>query len=168
MTRNTSTQRITKPDYIKADNGVDGPTLIGLLTEQRRLYEQLKDLSCRQSEYIAQSDTQQLLSVLAARQDVVDQLTQLNEKIGYQPEQLAEMAADLPDDQRDGIRRLFDEIQAILEQIIRQDDDDRKQLTAASQKTGQQLKQVNQTGTAIHAYKSAPSSDAARFTDRKG
>ena len=50
----------------------------GLLTQQRSVYQSLRSLSEQQTQFIASGDTSALLDVLGQRQQIVEQLTQIN------------------------------------------------------------------------------------------
>ena len=58
-------------------------TLIALLNRQRMLYDQLKDLAARQTELVDGSDPESLLKVLAARQRLIDQLTDIGKRAAF-------------------------------------------------------------------------------------
>ncbi len=168
MTRHTSTDRKVKGPVAdpSVENG-DG-RLPALLREQRDLYLRLKALSSRQSELIAGSDTQALLELLNDRQAIVNQLSELSERIGCQPEQLASIASDLPESERELVRSLLKEMEELLQAIITRDDDDRRELSNLFEQKGRQISQVNRMGPALHAYRTTPSSTPPRFTDSKG
>ncbi len=70
-----------QPRPSAAPSVADVGHLVDRLTQQRDLYQQLKTLSDQQGQLIADGQAEQLLAVLSQRQGLVDQLTQLNEKI---------------------------------------------------------------------------------------
>lgn len=142
--------------------------LVRLLTQQRDLYLQLKTLSDQQASLIVGGETEQLLSVLAHRQRLVDALTRLNRDLAGYRQQMPDLQNDLPPADRDRVRALMDEVDGLLHAIIEQDDRDRQQLQAAQQKVGVQIHQAARGGAAMQAYRSAPVRTDPRFTDRHG
>jgi hypothetical protein len=144
----------------------DPATLLELLQQQRDLYAQLHELSSQQSELIAQGETEQLLSVLSQRQALVEQLTQINGRLSPYRDHWSEVAERLPAGDRDRLRRLLDEVQRLLQEILDRDETDRAQLDSARQRVGERLQQAPQAGMARKAYGQAGAS--ARFTDSQG
>lgn len=146
----------------------DTPSLLKLLIQQRDLYRRLKGLSDQQASLITAGETDQLLAVLAQRQQLVDQLTATNRDLAAHRRAGPDLQAALPSHERQEIRSLMDEVDTLLHGIIEQDDRDRQQLHSAQQAVGSQLKQVASGGAAMSAYRAAPKTAAARFTDRRG
>lgn len=138
--------------------------LVALLTRQRDLYRELKTLSDQQATLIEESQTDRLLSLLAQRQRLVDALTELNRELVPVRQALPQVSPP----QREQVRLLMDEVDTLLQQIIEQDDRDRQNLQAAQRGVAAQIRQVRQGGAAAHAYRPAPQSASARFTDRQG
>lgn len=146
----------------------ESPSLLKLLIRQRDLYRQLKQLSDQQASLIEAGETDQLLAVLAQRQRMVDALMATNQELAAHRKTTPNLQNDLMPQQREQARALMDEVDGLLHGIIEQDDRDRQQLQTAQQAVGTQLKQVARGGAAMSAYRSAPPSSAARFTDRRG
>lgn len=153
--------------------------LIALLTQQRDLYRSLDALSGKQQDIIAQGQAEQLLGVLSERQVIVDQLTQINQELAPLRSRMTEIADASPEEQRQTLRSLVDQVQDMLQSIIARDDEDRQKLEASKAKVGQELSRVNTAPAAINAYRAnAAARDAgraasyaaggARFTDAKG
>ena len=142
--------------------------LIDLLTEQRDLYTELRTLSDRQTAIIEQGETDALLGLLSQRQGLVDELGRVNGELS--PYRTSWDAADeaIPQDSRDRVRGLLEEVEALLADILAQDDRAQQQLRAAQQRIGGELTNVSRAGSAIHAYRGAASSHEARFTDHRG
>lgn len=154
-------------DCEDAQEHLDGCALLGMLQQQRDLYLQLKQLSTKQSELIEQQASDQLLTLLAKRQGMVDSLGQISHQLLPYRERMSTIAAALDEDSRGQIRELVNEIDQLLQSIIDQDGKDHRQLEAAQVKVGSNLNQITQASTALSAYRQAcPAS--ARFTDRKG
>ena len=155
------------------------PALIGLLEKQGQLYQQLASLGEQQTKIIAsglgsadQADadaTEQLLRLLAQRQQLIDQLAEIHE-------QLAPYRADWPafwqaisDQARCRIGPLVDQVEQLLAGIIAQDDQDKQKLQQAQARAGAELKQLAAAGNAVNAYKPTMAADHAnRFTNQHG
>ncbi|MFA9478639.1 flagellar export chaperone FlgN [Phycisphaerales bacterium AB-hyl4] len=143
--------------------------LVEKLTQQRDHYAQLKQLADRQAALIAEGETEQLLGVLAQRQQLVDELGRLSEEIAPYRERWAQLSASLGDGDRQRVNALIESVEGLIEQIIEQDDRDRQQLQTAREQVGNQVKQVHHAGRAVNAYRAAPvAGPGARFTDRRG
>ncbi len=146
-------------------HAADSPSLVSLLTRQRDLYRDLKSLSDQQATLIERGDTDHLLSVLATRQGLVDALTAINRELVP----VRQSASKIPAAQQARVRDLMAEVDALLREIIAQDDRDRQTLQSAQQRVGSQIRQIRQGGAAMNAYRAAPQvATSARFTDRKG
>ena len=142
--------------------------LMALLRRQRALYEELKDLSDQQTRLIEAGQTQELLGVLAQRQQLVEQLASAHAELAPKRQRLTELADELPPPQREQLRSLVDEVQGLLQSIIEQDDRDRQQLQSAKRGVGGKLQQTVRSGSALNAYKAGPGRAGARFTDHRG
>ncbi|GAB4111149.1 MAG: hypothetical protein Kow00105_19820 [Phycisphaeraceae bacterium] len=140
-----------------------------LLTEQRDLYRQLKALSDQQSASIREGSTEQLLSVLSQRQNVIDSLSRLNAELAPYRDRWSQISDSVGDARKTQLRDMLDEIEQLLQQVVAQDEKDREDLKLAQQQIGTQLTRVGQAGRVLKAY--APSGSEARpavFTDRQG
>ncbi|MEM1446464.1 MAG: flagellar protein FlgN [Planctomycetota bacterium] len=147
----------------------DATTLVDLLTRQRDHYRQLKSLSDQQQALVAQGQPEQLLSVLGQRQSHVEALTNLNEQLAPLRPRMSEVAESAPAGVRDSLRQLVDEVQALLETIITQDEQDKQRLTQGREAVRQELGKLSRTPAALSAYKTAaPQVGQPRFTDRQG
>jgi hypothetical protein len=141
--------------------------LLDLLARQRDLYTQLKALSDQQASLIADGETEQLLTLLAHRQRLVDGLTKLNRDLTAYRQAIPDLQTGLRPAERQRVRELMDEVDGLLHAIIEQDDRDRQQLHAAQQRVGQQLRQTSRSGTALNAYRSGPQRPDSRFTQHQ-
>jgi len=144
--------------------------LIDLLDQQRSIYQQLFDLSACQSQLVSAGDAEPLLSLLAQRQRLIDDLTQLNNHIEPYKQNWPALWARLDGRTQAGIQSLIDQVQALLDQILARDEQDRLALSAQRDHTGSQLKQVR-TGTAANrAYgsRAAQGTSDNRYADHEG
>ncbi len=142
--------------------------LIELLTAQRNHYRKLKSLSDRQQQLVADGQVESLLSVLAERQGHVDALSRLNEQLAPHRASMTGLAERAQPAQREQLRALVDDVQTLLDQIIRQDEQDKDTLTAERDRVKTQVKKVNIVPAALAAYRGTTGPNAARFADRKG
>jgi flagellar biosynthesis/type III secretory pathway chaperone len=153
-----------------ADAATDqAATLVELLTQQRDHYRQLKDLSDQQQALVTAGQPERLLSVLGQRQHHVEALTRLNDRLAPLRPQMSEIAEAAPSDLRQTLRTLVDDVQALLETIIQQDEQDKQRLSAGRDAVEQQLGRMSAAPAALTAYKTAaPAVSRPRFTDRRG
>jgi DNA repair ATPase RecN len=141
--------------------------LIALLDQQRRIYHQLGDLSRQQSQLVSAGDAEPLLSLLGQRQQLIDQLTQLNGRIDPYKRDWPALWAQL--DRGDRIQQLIDQVQKLLDDIVQQDEKDRVALSAQRQHVADELQQVRH-GTAVNRAYGRPTTglDNNRYTDFQG
>lgn len=144
------------------------PDVLALLRRQSTLFDALGTLSRTQRGAIEEGPADAVISLLARRQQVVEQLTALAEELepyracwqdtrdGLDPNQCAE--AD----------RLLDRSEQSLRAILECDDQDRTLLMEARQKAGDELSRIHRSGRALDAYGAAPPVDRNRYTDRCG
>jgi hypothetical protein len=143
--------------------------LIDLLHQQRAIYQHLHDLSDRQSQLVAAGNAEPLLSLLAQRQRLIDDLTQLNGQIEPYKQNWPALWAHLDGSSRQAIQSLIDEVQRLLQLIVQQDEHDRQALASQRDHTATQLHQIRTGSVANRAYGKTPgSSDANRYTDQQG
>jgi len=103
--------------------------LVELLDNQRRIYLRLRELSIEQAEFVASGEADALLKVLSDRQQLIDQLTQINGRIEPFKQDWPSMWRKLDDDTRSRVETLIGQVQGLLELIVAQDGRDRASLT---------------------------------------
>jgi hypothetical protein len=143
--------------------------LIALLDQQRRIYHQLGDLSRQQSQLVSAGDAEPLLSLLGQRQQLIDQLTQLNGRIDPYKRDWPALWAQLDRGDQFRIQQLIDQVQKLLDDIVQQDEKDRVALSAQRQHVADELQQVRH-GTAVNRAYGRPTTglDNNRYTDFQG
>ena len=129
--------------------------LLALLTRQRDHYLKLRELSAGQAKLIAAGRPEKLLSILGQRQGHVEALTTLNEQLTPLRPRMAALTQAAPAAQRDAIRATVDEVQALLAEIIRQDEADSAVLAAQKTAKREELTQTRPTQAALGAYRTA-------------
>lgn len=143
--------------------------LVELLSRQRDLYRQLKSLSDQQAGLIERGETEQLLSVLGQRQQIVDELSRLTGELGPYRENWRQLSERLATPDREQVHELIDEVETTLNAIVSQDDRDRQQLAGSREAVGQQVQKVQHAGSAVNAYRAGPQgSGPSRFADQEG
>ncbi|XAL99020.1 flagellar export chaperone FlgN [Phycisphaeraceae bacterium D3-23] len=145
--------------------------LMQLLSRQRDLYQNLKALSDDQGRLIAEGETEQLLSLLARRQGLVEQLGECSLEISPHRAAIASLASDSDAAVSRQVRTLVDDVRELLESIIQQDDAGRREMEAARDEIGSQLRETAAAPRVLGAYGNAGSprpQSAARFTDQRG
>ncbi|MCG8648769.1 MAG: hypothetical protein MI861_02990 [Pirellulales bacterium] len=143
--------------------------VFGLLERQRGLYRELKSLSDQQDALIAQGATEQLLSLLAQRQKLVDGLGQVSASIAPYRSRIAEIADRAEGDLGPRMRSMVEEVRGLLEAIIERDEKGKADLSTARDKVAGQIRQAAGAASAAGAYSGgASSSSGPRFTQQKG
>ncbi|GMU33500.1 MAG: hypothetical protein AMXMBFR20_13720 [Planctomycetia bacterium] len=115
------------------DTSVEVAELIALLESQRQLYVRLRLLADRQRALILNEDTQPLLGLLVERQELVDKLVALNERLGPYRESWTTIYSCLDETRRRQVAALLEESNAALGAIITNDNRDTATLRARRQ-----------------------------------
>jgi flagellar biosynthesis/type III secretory pathway chaperone len=131
---------------------LDPARLIDLLSQQRDLYQNLRELSEKQRAMIAGDRPELLLTILRDRQDLVTSLARLNEALGPYRRNWDAMYAALPDAQREQAAAILHEINDLLRTILRTDQEDGALLSARKQSVGAELNATAGGQTANAAY----------------
>jgi ABC-type transporter Mla subunit MlaD len=149
--------------------------LHGLLQSQRELAVEMAALAERQSSLIRDGLTDELLSLLARRQQIVDQLLARRRELAELTGWLDQRAGELDATTRQRLRDLIAQVTGALEAVASRDREDQQSLRAGCEAVATELSQLDLSRAARAAYtRSAPgfprSSDpaAARLADRKG
>ncbi len=144
-------------------------TLIELLEEQRSIYQQLAQLSDEQSNLVAAGDAEALLSLLSHRQALIDRLVDVNGRVEPFKQQWPSLWSELDEDSRQHIRERIDDVKALLDQIVDQDERDRVALASHRNSVSRQLEHLNRGAAVNRAYGPSPAAPAeSRFTDQQG
>jgi hypothetical protein len=98
--------------------------VIESLAEQVACYRRLAKLAQIQHEHVRQSRTEQLLEVLKARQEVLEQIARHEQVVGPVKRQWQEYLATLSPDERVRAENLMGETRTLLQQITSADRDD--------------------------------------------
>ncbi len=127
-----------------------GAVLMDLLGRQQGLYRQLATLTAQQSEFVRSGATEKLMSILSARARIIEQLEPIDRQIQpYRANWDATLAA-LPAEERTGVQSLMAEVQQMLADILKQDEEDRKLLMEQKEEIGLE---INKTVTGVQLNK---------------
>ena len=145
----------------------DARRLTELLTQQRDVYQQLRELATAQSAAIHDDQPETLLHILAQRQQLITQLTDLNAQLEPFRSRWDALREQLSAGERLRVSELVDEVQMLLGKILEQDEVDSDTLKTRSQEVRGQAagvavgRQVN-AAYAMQSYGARP----ARYIDR--
>jgi len=117
-----------------------GSDLIQLLTQQRLLYRQLRELAQKQGELVDGSNPEMLLRVLAARQRIIDRLRGIDKELKPIRDEWRVIASKLPAPQQQEAQKLVAEVQEILGEIIARDEKDTKVLSGQQHQVAREIK----------------------------
>ena len=131
---------------------LDPTRLIDLLIRQRELYTSLRELSQRQRGLIAGDRPEKLPTILRERQDLVTALAKLNDDLGPYRRNWDPMYAALPEQVRSQASALLHEINGLLRNILRTDQEDGALLSARKQAIATEMNGASSAQTANAAY----------------
>ncbi|HWE03143.1 MAG TPA: hypothetical protein VG326_12105 [Tepidisphaeraceae bacterium] len=115
---------------------------IEALAEQVACYTRLAKLALVQHQHIQNSRTEELLSVLTSRQEVLDQLGALEKVIGPTKRRWAEYVAGIGPESRRRAEALLAETKALLEKITSADRNDVLVLQQRKLNLGRKIQQT--------------------------
>ncbi len=139
-----------------------------LLQKQRDLYRELKSHSEQQDALIANGETDQLLSLLAQRQRLIDGLGQVSSSLAPYRSRIAAIADQASGEMGEQMRSMVEEVRVLLESIIATDDKGKADLEAARDKVGGQIRQAAGAVAAAGAYGKAAPVSSPKFTEQRG
>jgi predicted component of type VI protein secretion system len=131
--------------------------LITLLREQRDLYQRLQELSERQRRLISGDRPELLLNILRDRQTLVESLARINKQLSPYRRNWREIYDTLPEHVRDTASGLLEEINGMLQTILKADKEDQALLSARKQAVARSVSDVSggQIANAAYAPRSA-------------
>lgn len=128
---------------------------IGLLRRQRALYERLQALAERQHALVTEDDPRPLLKILAQRQQLTDELAQLNGRMAPLRQDWSSVRAGWPAAQRAEADELVADVAARLKQLLSGDEDDARRLRLRQQQVQADLTATRGQAQALAAYRHA-------------
>ena len=147
---------------------MNGDPIIEALEGQLGCYRRLAKLAQLQHDHVRQSRTEQLLEVLAGRQDVLGQVAALEQKIGPAKKEWSRYLDSLERSERARAESLMAETLVLLEQITSADKDDALILQQRKLNLGKEInkaagaRQFNRSYAASAYGQRPPSMDVQR------
>jgi hypothetical protein len=129
--------------------------VITALEDQVTCYRRLAKLAEIQHEHVQNSATDQLLAVLSRRQEVLDQVADLEQIIAPAKRQWSDYLGRLGSDQRSSAEGLLAETRRLLEQITTADRNDAMVLQQRKVNLGRQINQTSAARTRNRNYAAA-------------
>jgi hypothetical protein len=117
--------------------------VISALREQVDCYRRLAKLADLQHVHVQQSQTEQLLEVLASRQELLEQLKLWERTVAPQRKRWTEFLGELPGIARDNAETLLAETRRLLEEITTADRNDALVLQQQKLNLGRQINQAS-------------------------
>jgi hypothetical protein len=117
--------------------------VISALREQVDCYRRLAKLANLQHVHVQQSQTEELLGVLATRQEVLDELRRYETTVAPQRKRWAQFLCELPGNARDAAEHLLAETRRLLEEITTADRNDALVLQQQKLNLGRQINQAS-------------------------
>lgn len=146
-----------------------GAELLELLEQQRRVYHQLHELSRRQGDLVQAGDAETLLSLLASRQGLIDELARLNERLEPYKRDWGMKWGGVDEMTRHRVHDAIGQVHHLLEAIMKQDDADRAALSRQRGEVAGQLGQVSRGAAMNKAYgRPADGGGAGKLSDLQG
>jgi len=137
----------------------DSQRMIKLLRKQRDVYVRLRELSEQQRTQITGDRPENLLNILQERRSLIAALAQLNERLAPFRRDWEGVYSELPDDLREQANHLLQEINGLLQVILRTDQEDGALLAARKQATADQIDTLAGGRSANQAYARQAASD---------
>lgn len=142
--------------------------LIELFTRQLELYRQLGELSLQQAQAVKQGLTEPLLALLQRRSQGIDAVAAINRELEPYRSDWARLQCTLEPAQRQRIGKLIQQIEALRDAIVQQDNCDRDRLETAQAKISVELTKLVDASRAHGAYGSRSATQTPYYTDRHG
>jgi flagellar biosynthesis/type III secretory pathway chaperone len=129
------------------------PELLGLLSRQLGIYDQLRSLAEKQRALIASDDTRPLLEVLARRQSLTQELSQLGKRMAPLRDDWPQVRLSLPPEQQAAADALIDRANEQLKAILEGDEHDAQLLQVRKQRVAAALESTQSNKRAVAAYR---------------
>ena len=124
-----------------------------LLRDQASLYGRLESCASRQRSLITADDSSLLLSLLAARQKLATELTQISTRLAPVRRDWSSYRERLSSIERAEADRLLAETSECLGRVIESDEQDARLLSARKRFVAEGLRATHATGQALSAYR---------------
>jgi hypothetical protein len=127
-------------------------TVVRALTAQKGLYEQILILSRQQSSFVATGESESLMSVLAARSRLIEQVVPLDKELQPYKGRWQEVLDTLPTADRKIVGGLLQEVQKLLSDILIQDERDKESLVRQKTEIGVEINRTVSGAAVARAY----------------
>ncbi|MCA9312183.1 MAG: flagellar protein FlgN [Phycisphaerales bacterium] len=145
-----------------------GPRLLRILEQQVGQFQELDGMSREQAALISAGRSDELLSLLGARQVVVDRITRLNGELEPFLASWKSLADDLPAHLRDDVRGRMQELDELVRTIAARDDADQRALEQRRVGVQDELAALSRNRNAVAAYASNGAVNRPHYQDRSG
>ena len=126
--------------------------LAGLIRRKHQVLMQLRDMGRRQAVLVTGGDIAPLLSLLAAKQELIAMLQTVERSLApYYAESPEQRHWNSPQDRAD-CARLADECNALLEEIVQLEKDGAEKMAVRRNEVAEQLQQVHSAAQVRGAY----------------
>lgn len=140
--------------------------LCRVLDRQREVLTQLAELSPRQQAAVEGEDPEALIRVLSARQELIDELTEMEPELVTLRREWAQRA-DADDVQRRAVTERFDATALLAARLTSADTAHLSELRRQRERLAADLASITRGKTANRAYEAKPLSPDARFQDHE-
>ena len=123
--------------------------IVRALTGQKNLYTQILSLARQQSQFVATGENEALMSVLAARSRLIEQVSPLDQELQPYKGRWQEVLDGLPQKDRETVGGLLKDVQQLLADILAQDERDKESLIRQKSHVSTELNRAV-TGAALH------------------
>lgn len=133
-------------------------TLTRALGGQKSLYTQILALCRQQSQFVATGETESLMTVLAARSRLLDQVAPLDKELQPYKGRWQQILDGLPPKDRAVVGGLLKEVQGLLADILAADEQDKESLIRQKDHVGTEISRTVSGATLNRAYGIKPRS----------
>jgi hypothetical protein len=127
-------------------------TLSRALTGQKNLYTQILALCRQQSQFVATGETESLMTILAARNRLLDQVAPLDKELQPFKGRWQQILDGLPPKDRALVGGLLKDVQQLLADILAADEQDKASLVRQKEVVGAELSRTVSGATLNRAY----------------
>ena len=142
-------------------------TIVALVGEQLELYQKLDTLSVQQHDLVESEDTDGLLAVLTARQQLIEHISDSAARMAPYRARWDEHVSELKDTDRESLRKGLDDLSSLMAAIADRDEADRVAMEARRERVKSQIGGVKRGSAAVNAYGGPAGARGPRYQDRE-
>ncbi|MFG0328223.1 MAG: hypothetical protein ACF8SC_13270 [Phycisphaerales bacterium JB037] len=139
---------------------------ITLLEEQREVFERLEELARSQGELIDQDRTEELLTLMGERQELIERAGAISGELQPMRARWDTIAEDASDADREAVARLAEAVDALIARIVEADRRDEQRLGARRAELSLELGGLSRGRSASNAY-AGRTPATPRYQDRR-